>query len=88
LSRFYQLRTAYLRACAQGHAPHWSAGLSGGNHHPDWPDEVSALLTKLLSSTPPSSYSAAASELHRRLNFQTDRASVRRWALENHLYHF
>ena len=44
-----------------------------------------ALLTKLLSSKPPSSYSAAASELHRRLDFKTDRASVRRWALAHKL---
>ena len=36
-----------------------------------------------MSSKPASSYSAAASELHRRLGFQTDRASVRRWALQN-----
>jgi len=43
------------------------------------------LLRKLLSSKPPSSYSAAASELLRRLKFQTDRASVRRWAIQNHL---
>ncbi len=84
-SRFYQLRTAYLRACAQGHAASWSPGLSGGNHHPHWPEAVSALLTKLLSSKPPCSYSAAASELHRRLNFKTDRASVRRWAMERQL---
>ena len=47
--------------------------------------EVVSLLTKLLSSKPPSSYSAAASELHRRLKFQTNRASVRRWALQNNL---
>ena len=85
LSRFYQLRTDYLLACAQGRAATWSPGLSGGDHHPDWSAEVIALLTKLLSSQPPSSYSAAASELHRRLNFKTDRASVRRWAIENKL---
>jgi hypothetical protein len=47
--------------------------------------EVVSLLTKLLSSKPPSSYSAAASELHRRLKFQTNRASVRRWALQHNL---
>ena len=41
--------------------------------------------TKLLSSKPPSSYSAAASELLRRCDFQTDRASVRRWAIQNQL---
>ena len=85
MSRFYQLRTDYLLACAQGHAEIWSPGLSGGDHHPEWTAEVTALLTKLLSSKPPSSYSAAASELHRRLNFNTDRASVRRWAIEHQL---
>ena len=84
-SQLYRLRTDYLRACAQGLAASWAPGISGGDHHPDWPAEVSALLTRLLSSEPPSSYSAAASELHRRLHFQTDRASVRRWALQNHL---
>jgi hypothetical protein len=59
--------------------------LSGGDHHPDWPAEAIALLTKLLASKPPCSYSAVASELLRRLHFKTDRASVRRWAIENQL---
>lgn len=84
-SQFYRLRTAYLRACAQGLAANWTPGTSGGDHYTDWPTEVSALLTRFLASKPPSSYSAAASELHRRLNFQTDRASVRRWALQHNL---
>jgi hypothetical protein len=84
-SRIYQLRTDYLRACAQGRADTWSPGRSGGDHHPDWPAPVTALLTTLLSSDPASSYSACASELHRRLDFKTGRASVRRWALENKL---
>ena len=74
-----------MLACAQGRAESWSPGLSGGDHLPCWPAEVTALATKLLSSKPPSSYSAVASELHRRLSFKTDRASVRRWALENQL---
>jgi transposase InsO family protein len=82
-TRFYELYAAYLRACAQGQDQTWSPGLSGGDHQPDWPEQVTALLKKLLGSKPPSSYSATASELHRRLNFQTDRASVRRWAIEN-----
>jgi hypothetical protein len=81
LSRFYQLRTDYLRACAQGRADTGSPGFSGGDHHPDWSAEATALATKLLSSKPPSSYSAVASELHRRLSFKTNRASVRRWAI-------
>jgi hypothetical protein len=82
-ARFYELYSDYLHACAHGQADTWSPGRSGGDHHPDWSAPVTALLTKLLSSKPASSYSAAASELHRRLGFQTDRASVRRWALQN-----
>ena len=85
LSRYYQLRTEYLAACAQGRAETWSPCLSGGAHHPAWSPEVLALLKKLLASKPPSSYSACASELHRRLDFKTDRASVRRWAIQNQL---
>jgi hypothetical protein len=57
--------------------------LSGGDHHPDWPTAAVALSTKLLAAKPPCSYSAVASELLRRLNFKTDRASVRRWAIKN-----
>ena len=85
LSRFYRRRTDYLLACAQGRAETWSPGLSGGDHHPCWPAEAAALATKLLSSKPPSAYSAVASELHRRLSFKTNRASVRRWAIEHQL---
>lgn len=84
-TRFYELYADYLKACAQGHAQTWSPGISGGDHYADWPAEVVALAKKLLCSKPPSSYSATASELHRRLNFKTNRASVRRWAIENQL---
>jgi len=83
--RFYKLYSQYLRACAQSHADVWAPGVSGGNHQSQWSTAVVALLTKLLSSKPPSSYSAAASELLRRLDFKADRASVRRWALANKL---
>ena len=69
-ARFYKLYSHYLRACAQGQAEVWAPARSGGDHHPAWPDNVTALLTKLLASKPPSSYSAAASELHRRLQFE------------------
>lgn len=82
---FHKLFAQYLYACAHGQAETWSPGVSGGDHHPDWSVEATALATKLLSSKPPSSYSAVASELHRRLNFKTHRASVRRWAREHHL---
>jgi hypothetical protein len=44
-----------------------------------------ALITRLLSAKPPCSCSAVASELHRRVDFQTDLASVRRWAIESKL---
>jgi len=84
-TRFYELYSDYLRAGASGRAGAWFPGTSGGDHHPDWPEQVVTLLTKLLSSKPPSTYSAAASELLRRLYFKTDRASVRRWAIEHHL---
>lgn len=84
-ARFYKLYSQYLRACADGNAQNWEPGVSGGDHHPAWPPEAGLLLKKLLSSKPASSYSAAASELHRRLNFETDRAGVRRWAIENNL---
>src|ERR1017187_2608723 len=81
--RFYKLYSQYLRACAKGQAAVWSPGVSGGDHHPAWSAEVLALLEKLLASKPPSADGACASELHRRLNFKTDRASVRRWASKN-----
>ena len=84
-SRFFTLYSDYLCACAQGRAASWQPGISGGDHRPAWPEDVTSLLTKLLSSKPPSSYSAAASELLRRCQFQTDRASVRRWAIQNKL---
>jgi hypothetical protein len=84
-SRFYQLYSEYLRACAQGQTDTWSPGRSGGDHQPAWPAEVEALLQKLLAAKPPASYSGAASELLRRLAFQTDRASVRRWAITHQL---
>ena len=84
-SRFYQLRTDYLRACASDRLQHWEPRVSGGDHHPDWPAEAVALATRLLSSSPRSSYSAVASELLRRLGFKTDRASVRRWAITHKL---
>ena len=83
--RFYKLYSQYLRACAQSQAESWSPGVSGGDHQPAWPTAAGDLLKKLLAVKPPVSYSACASELLRRLNFKTDRASVRRWAIQNHL---
>ena len=84
-SRFYELYSDYLRASAQQKAETWQPGLSGGDHHRSWPAEVTDLLRKLLDSKPPSSYNAAASELLRRCKFRTNRANIRRWAIEKGL---
>ena len=84
-SRLYELYNDYLRACAAGRAGLWEPGSSGGDRAAHWTIEATDLARKLLSSKPPSSYSALASELLRRCNFKTDRASVRRWALQNNL---
>jgi hypothetical protein len=84
-SRFYTLYSQYLRACSQGAVEQWVPGLSGGDHAPDWPPEVIATLKRLLSSKPACSYNAVTSELLRRFEFKTDRASIRRWALAHNL---
>jgi len=86
-SRFYKLYADYLRACAQGQQSHWEPGVSGGDHAPEWPPEVHALLRKRLSSKPPASYSFAASEALRVCGYKLTRAQVRRWAMENKLAH-
>ena len=65
--------------------PNLVARLSGGDYQPDGTAEVTAQITKLLCSNPPSSCSAAASEAHRWPNFKTDRASARRWAIAHQL---
>lgn len=85
-SRFYELYSDYLAAGPQ-RDEHWVPGGSGGNHAPDWPTEVKALLRARLSSRPPSAYSFAASEVFRKYQFKVDRAQVRRWAMQNHLAH-
>lgn len=84
-SRFYELYADYLRACARRQQDHWMAGVSGGDHAPAWPEQLTDLLRKRLSSRPPASYSFAASEAARLLNFKIHRAQVRRWAMENGL---
>jgi hypothetical protein len=83
--RFYQLYQSYLLAFARRQAHSWSPGLSGGNHRKPWPKPVCDLIFKLLKSKPPCSYSLIASELERRLQFKTDRATVRRYALKRNL---
>ena len=84
-TRFYKLYADYLRACARRSEQEWVPGLSGGDHAAPWPQKVVELLRKRLSSRPPCSYSFAASEAARLLDFKLDRAQVRRWAMENGL---
>ena len=84
-TRFDELYADHLKACTQGQAQTWSPATSGGNHRPAWPQDAIALAQKLLSAKPPSSHSATASQLHRRVNLKTTRASVRRWAIEPQL---
>ena len=86
-SRFYELYSDYLKACAHHQESNWTPTISGGDHAPTWPPEVEALLNKRLSSNPPASYSFAASEVLRHYRFKVDRAQVRRWAIENDLAH-
>ena len=83
--RFYQLYATYLRAVAAGTAHLWQPGHSGGNRQQDIPPAVVALWRTLFTTQPPASYSFAASEALRREQFAVDRATVRRWALQQHL---
>lgn len=80
-SQFYKIYGHYLAAAAAGKADLWFPGCSGGDHSPDWPQGVVELLRKRLTSKPPSSYAFAAEEVHRVLGFRLDRATVRRFAL-------
>lgn len=84
-SRFYQLWADFLCAVARRQSHRWQPTASGGNHREPWPSAIPTLLRKLLSATPPVSYSFAASEVHRRLGRKLDRATVRRWALAHAL---
>ena len=86
-TRFYEVYGDYLQACARHQESTWTPGVSGGDHAPDWPAEVDALLRKRLGSNPPASYSFAASEVHRQCHFQLDRAQVRGWAIQHQLAH-
>ena len=84
-TRFYQIYADYLRACAARTQHRWLPRASGGNHARLWPAAVEPLLRRLLGAVPPASYSFAASEVARRLAFNLDPATVRRFALTHDL---
>jgi hypothetical protein len=86
-SRFYRLYADYLRAAAHHQEEHWQPACSGGNHAPAWPATIEPLLRRLLSARPPAPYRLAASEVHRRLLYRLDPATVRRWAIAHRLAH-
>ena len=85
--RLYEWHHLYLKAYACRQHATWKPGVSGGHHAPAWPVDVIALLRKRLGSTPPASYSFAASEALRLYGFRLARAQVRRWALTHRLAH-
>ena len=80
--RVRQLYSTYLRACVAGQEAQWQPGKSGGNRGRQIPPAVEVLWRRLFGARPPASYSFAASEAYRRESFRIDRATVRRWALE------
>ena len=86
-TRLYQICGDYLRALAHHQQEQWTPGSSGGDHAAHWPAGVEPLLRKLLSAKPPAPYRCAASEVHRRLDFEIDPATVRRWAIAQQLAH-
>jgi hypothetical protein len=81
--RFYGLYSSYLKAVAQRKADHWTPGVSGGNRHKPWPKQVQATACHLLKHG--CGYSMVASELLRRHGLKTDRATVRRFAMDRGL---
>jgi hypothetical protein len=85
--RVRQLYAGYLQACADKIVAEWEPGRSGGHRSKGIPEAVEALWRKMLKATPPAPYAFAASEALRRHDFAVDRATVRRWAIDNNLTH-
>lgn len=81
--RFYKLYSSYLKAVAHRKADRWTPGTSGGNRRKPWSKEAQAKACHLLKHG--CGYSAVASELRRRFQIKTDRATVRRFALQRGL---
>ena len=86
-SRLYELRTVYLRRRARHQGKTWQPGVSGGDHSPEWSDEVQTVMRSLLAVEPAAPYAFVAAEVLRRTGVQVDRATVRRWARTQGLAH-
>ena len=86
-SRYYELYSSYLAACASRSQEQWEPQSSGGDRRAEWPAQVQDLVRKLLLTNPPASYALVASEVHRRCSCKLDRASIRRFALAEDIAH-
>ena len=85
--RIRQLYREYLRSCAEGKDSEWAPGKSGGYHGRVIPEAVAQLWHKMLDAKPPAPYAFAASEALRLHQFSVDRATVRRWAVDEGCAH-
>jgi hypothetical protein len=83
--RLYQLFHSYLKAVGRRQVQPWSPQVSGGARRSAWPQAVQDLVVRLLKAKPPCSYSLVSSECLRRLGHKLDRATVRRFALQNNV---
>lgn len=79
-SRVYVLRTEYLLHCGMGKTSEsWKPGVSGGDHAPEWPEEIAMEIRRFIDAG--YSYAFTASELERLRAFHVDRSQLRRWAI-------
>jgi hypothetical protein len=85
--RVGQLWHEYLASCVQGLESEWTPGKSGGQNTSQIPDTIVSLWRKMLGVKPPAPYAFCASEALRLHEYEVDRATVRRWALEHGCAH-
>lgn len=82
-TRFYELRSSYLKARAEGTVEAWCPGLSGGNHAAPWDERVVSFLRSAILKG--YNYAFAASEVDRLYGIVLARSQVRRWAIQEGL---
>lgn len=77
----------YLRTVGEGSEAAWESRLSGGHREKIIPAEVMDLWRRMLTVDPPAPYAFAASEALLLHGFHVDRATVRRWAIQEGYAH-
>lgn len=82
-TRLYELRTAFLKARAEGRGESWIPGRSGGSRKGEWGEEVRSFLRNALTCG--YTYAFAASEVLRRFDVSLHRSQVRKFALANRI---